>query len=351
MLVYNSKRYIPTDMNVMVIEDNSGKYYYIHRMLYNYAVILDYKYNSEIDELAQLIAGPGGNADRYDVTIFHEKVPHPINILAPYLLLCNTPFDNLEDMIGAIHVMSNCIDFVRYVTVAYQDRVTQMSFSMSIKNEYKLGWDNFIQTCIPYDDNLFLQKQMPMMGTAGNQTMSVVQPMYQQPQPVYQQPVAPTPTPAPAPAPVVEPEPEPVPVASTDSHEAPPGYFWVEGLPDGIFIPEGTIEFDDTYKWSENGILHTLYKGEYSEKEEFDPLALLDNLKFNVEKTEQGMEVSMTETGDSDTDSVKVQKDDDTDDDDDDDSALDTEEGVEEVINELSTNKGLEGLSALAGVL
>lgn len=313
MLVYSDKRYIPTDLNVMVIEDSVGKYYYIHRLLYNCAVILNYKYKGEIKELAQLIAGPQGNPDRFDVQTFYEKVPTPINILAPYLLLCDSALEELQDMVGALHVMSNTIDFVKYIAVPYEARVTQLDFSLSIKEEYRLGWDNFKQTCIEYRDDLFIQRSMPMLGTANSEPMSVpvtnTIPTQVEPTPLLE-PVTPAPT----------------------TQSAPEGYFWVEGLPDGVFIPDVTEFINDMYKWTENGKTHVLRNGEYSVREAFDPLALLSSLKANEAKSENGETVTMTEP-DEPVEETKTEEKEDSND-----------------PEELSQKQGLEGLAALSNI-
>lgn len=316
MLVYSDKRYIPTDLNVMVIEDSVGKYYYIHRLLYNSAVILNYKYKGQITELAQLIAGPQGNSERFDVQIFYDKVPNPINILAPYLLLCNEAFDDLQDMVGALHVMSNTIDFVKYIAVPYEARVTQLDFSLSIREEYKLGWDNFKQTCIEYREDLFIQKTMSMLGTANGDTMSV--------------PIANT---------VAKPEPEPVVTneqpTQVQTVTAPEGYFWVEGLPDGVFIPDGTQFVNDMYKWTVDGKQHVLRNGEYSVQEAFDPFALLDQLKANKAKAADGGTVTMTETNAQESTSVHEPEE---------------SEQTDDAIT-LSKKAGLEGLAALGNII
>lgn len=157
MLVYNENRYVPTDCNIMVIQDASENYFYIHRMLYDQAVILDDKYNGDYMALAAKLVAPNPVPDdRSDVDFFYEHAPRPINILAPFLLLCEGAFDNLDDMTGALHVMSNTFSFKRLPDVPPEVRLNSMTFSMSIVDEYSLAWNKFMMSCIPYSEDMFL---------------------------------------------------------------------------------------------------------------------------------------------------------------------------------------------------
>ena len=133
MLVYSQQHLVPTDVNVMTLQDLSGGYFYIHRSLYDQAVILEDQYGGNYEELSSIVSAPKPIPDdRPDVDFFHEHAPHPINILAPFLILCPDAFDSLEDMTGAISVMSSVINFKRLPRVPVELRVNVMQFSMSI---------------------------------------------------------------------------------------------------------------------------------------------------------------------------------------------------------------------------
>ena len=154
----------------MVLQDESDNYIYIHRLLYDSAVILADKYDS-IEALAKDIAPTGDiPSDRKDVQFFYDHTPAPVNILAPYLLLCPEAFTSLYDMAGALHVMSNTFDFKKLPQIPKEVRLNAMTFSMRITEEYKLSWELFLSKCIPYSDDLFLNKSSANTISAPVQT-------------------------------------------------------------------------------------------------------------------------------------------------------------------------------------
>lgn len=159
MLVYSEKRYIPTDFNIMVMQDDMQNYIYIHRILYDSAVVLADHYNNDYRKLAEDISPTETlPIDRDDVTFFFEHTPDPIRILAPFLLLCQGKFNSLYDMAGAIHVMSNTFNLRKLPSIPKEVRLNAMSFSMLITEEYSLSWNLFLKQCIPYSEDLLLNR-------------------------------------------------------------------------------------------------------------------------------------------------------------------------------------------------
>lgn len=164
MLIYSENRYISTETNMMIIRarDNIG-YYYVHRGLYNQAVILDYKFSDDYLDLCEVITGE--RKSRPDVDRFVVELPTPINILGCFLLLVEEELEDLLDMVGAIHVMSNSIDYSKYITVPAEMRAS-VSFSLSIREEYELPWDRFLKESIPWSEDFFTRRDaIPMSGT------------------------------------------------------------------------------------------------------------------------------------------------------------------------------------------
>lgn len=152
----------------MVLQDADGDFLYIHRMLYDNAVILEDRYNGDYKKLAEDISPTGDiPSERIDVDYFYRNAPAPVNILAPFLLLCNGTFNNYDDMCGALHVMSNTFNFKKLPEIPKEVRLNAMQFSMSIKEEYRLSWDLFFSKCVPYSDDLILQR-----GSTPTQTSS-----------------------------------------------------------------------------------------------------------------------------------------------------------------------------------
>lgn len=242
MLIYSKDRLVPTDVNMMVIraKDNVG-YFYIHRALYDQAVVIHDIYGEEPVNLIKALTGK--EESRSDVDYFLENVPAPINIFGPYLLLIKDELEIFEDMVGAIHVMSGPLHLRNMLKIPFEMRNAMPSFSLSIKEEYQLAWDRFFQNTMPYSIDMFHRQEVSPMN--GVQTTTVDQPedteptgyedfgidadamaflmgdddpfaeldeldesdeeTVEEPEPV---PVVPTPVPKPEPAP--EPEPEPV---------------------------------------------------------------------------------------------------------------------------------------------
>lgn len=164
MLIYSKERYVPTDVNMMVIraKDNDG-FFYIHRLLYDQAVII----NDIYEDLPTLLkAVTNSEESRGDVDYFYENAPSPINVLGAFLKLVTEELTDFIDMVGAIHVISGPINMRGMLRVPYEMRNNNYKFSLSIKEEYQLAWDRFFQTVLPYDTDMFLSRQgaTPMNG-------------------------------------------------------------------------------------------------------------------------------------------------------------------------------------------
>lgn len=159
MIIFSEQRLIPTDVNMMTIKDpNDLGYYYIHRSLYDQAVILNDLYSEDPTMLIMAITNKTESRD--DVVFFMENTPAPISILGPFLLLVKGQLDDLKDMVGAIHVMSGPLNFRKMLNIPFDMRNMQPMFSLSIRDEYQLAWDRFFITAIPYSDDLFMPKQV-----------------------------------------------------------------------------------------------------------------------------------------------------------------------------------------------
>lgn len=171
MIIYSKERLVPTDVNMMVLSTkNADGYFYVHRALYDQAVII---YDLFGDDLSKLCEEINGSSEmREDVKLFVESTPVPIQALGPFLGLVKEPLTEFVDMVGAIHVMSGPINFRKMLKVDKVMRNTP-SFSISIKEEYELAWDRFFQTAIPFGTEN-TQYTNPMSGTA-TETAPIVQ--------------------------------------------------------------------------------------------------------------------------------------------------------------------------------
>lgn len=165
MLIYSEERLVPTDVNMMVLSAPGGGYFYIHRALYDQAVVIDDIYHDTVELLIEALTGKQDT--RQDVVTFMENTPTPISILGPFLLLVKSELEEFQDMVGAIHVMSGPINLRKLLKIPYDMRNTP-SFSLSIREEYELAWDRFFKTTMPYGAEVsYVQTQYaPMNGTA-----------------------------------------------------------------------------------------------------------------------------------------------------------------------------------------
>lgn len=152
MLIYSKERLMPSNINMMVLKDENGGYYYIHRSLYDQAVIIEDRYK---DNPEAIIRGLGKNPEEYhsiNVANFVSEVPKPINILGYFLYLIDgihSTVETIEVLCGAVHVMSSILNFRQFLKTPKEIRAS-VSFSLSIREEYEVSWDRFFQEAIPY---------------------------------------------------------------------------------------------------------------------------------------------------------------------------------------------------------
>lgn len=153
MLIYSTERLLPANVNMIVLQDEDGAYYYVHRSLFEQAVIVEDRYKNNIDALKKALGVDPTADESIYVKFFVDTVPRPVNILGYYLYL----IDNLDqrdwsltELCGVIHVISSVMNFRAFLTIPKEAR-TGVSFSLSIKEEYQTSWDRFFQEARPFD--------------------------------------------------------------------------------------------------------------------------------------------------------------------------------------------------------
>lgn len=144
MLVRSQERVYPFGINTIVLQDKEGYYYYVHRSVYDDAVILYDRYKDDTNRLLKVI-GKGEDVSD-DIKLFTSTVPTPISILGYFLKLVSEPLDDLTDMCGALHVMSMGIGFRKF-TQAMDTVKASINYSVSIKEEYSIYWERFMMEC------------------------------------------------------------------------------------------------------------------------------------------------------------------------------------------------------------
>lgn len=169
MLIYSEDRLVPTDVNMMVIRGkNNIGFYYIHRSLYDQAVIINDIYEETPEMLIKAITGK--EESRGDVDTFMSEVPPPLNIFGPFLLLITEELTELQDMVGAIHVMSGPLNLRKMLKIDFAMRNTP-TFSLSVKEEYQVAWDRFFQTTMPYSMDMWRPATIAPMNGVQTETI------------------------------------------------------------------------------------------------------------------------------------------------------------------------------------
>lgn len=145
MLIASKTRYVPTAVNMIVLQGDDSMYYYMHRSLYDQCVVLDDLYYSRQEALYRQLGVEPDNIPEI-CSKYLGILPRPVAILAPFLVLVNgrEALDTIEDVCGAISSMSMSLDFRRLFKVPAEVRAS-IKFSLSVREEYKVQWDRFFQ--------------------------------------------------------------------------------------------------------------------------------------------------------------------------------------------------------------
>lgn len=142
MLVRSETRYVPTAVNMQVLQGEDGMYYYVHRSLYDQCVILRDQYHNLMPALYKLLGFEGTHPEFCDT--FAAAVPEPLDILGPFLTLVTDAekLEGIEEMCGALSSMSMSVDFRKMFKVPASVRAS-IKFSLSVREEYRVQWDRF----------------------------------------------------------------------------------------------------------------------------------------------------------------------------------------------------------------
>jgi hypothetical protein len=167
MIIASKQRYLPVVINMIVLQKDDW-YFYLHRDVYDQAVILADRYDQAPEELAEMIGGYDHNDDT--VRWFYEYAPKPLHILAPCLRLIAGRIDpDLELVCGVLHVITSMIQVRQFILKPPEIR-RSVSFSLTIKAEYEMAWERFFASSVPYDQRGFAMRQ------SGPGTLSVAAP-------------------------------------------------------------------------------------------------------------------------------------------------------------------------------
>ncbi|MFB9277198.1 hypothetical protein [Cohnella cellulosilytica] len=148
MIVASRERYLPVVVNTLVLRKDNW-YFYLHRDVYDQAVVLNDRYDETFDDLVGLVGSKHGNEET--VRWFYEQAPRPLHILAPFIHLIDGKIErDMELVCGALHVITAMIHIRQFILKPLEIRKS-VSFSLTIKEEYELAWERFFVSSIPYD--------------------------------------------------------------------------------------------------------------------------------------------------------------------------------------------------------
>ena len=165
MLIVSEERYVPTAVNMMVLQGADEMFYYVHRSLYDQCAILHDLYGEHIEGLYRLL---GWEAEIPDVCEdFYLEAPNPISILAPFLTLIGDcgALEDIEEMCGALSSMSMSIDFRKMLKVPMQVRQS-VKFSLHVREEYRVQWDRFFSETPTYEEIIAERHRSYQIGRA-----------------------------------------------------------------------------------------------------------------------------------------------------------------------------------------
>ena len=172
MLIRSTNRYVPTAVNMIVLQGADGMYYYLHRSLYDQCVVLRDQYINLIPSFYKLL----GFEDTHPAVCdeFMKSVPEPLDILAPFLALISgcEELDNLDDMCGASSSMSMTVDFRKMFKVPAAVR-SSIKFSLSVREEYRVQWDRFFMETPTLEQVYSAQPPAPSVSRPLTQDESV----------------------------------------------------------------------------------------------------------------------------------------------------------------------------------
>ncbi|QGQ98835.1 hypothetical protein EHS13_30125 [Paenibacillus psychroresistens] len=147
MIVVSKIRYLPITINTLVLYKDEH-FYYLSRDVYDQALLLMNNYPI-LKNLSDIFEGSKMNDST--VSWFFEKAPHPINILAPYLFLVNGPVEqDIELCCGVLNAITNMLNVRSFINKPSEIRKS-VSFSLLIKEEYKIEWNRFFLSALPYE--------------------------------------------------------------------------------------------------------------------------------------------------------------------------------------------------------
>lgn len=212
MILYRKEPYPLQMKNIMLLDDvKSGGVVYVNKATYDQALMLHSRFDGNVQRVADTIKSK--KTEVY-ITIpnlpkvietMGKTMPEPLNILAPFLMLCanNAGIEwNVEDremVYGILHQYSQLIDFNAMTLVPAEVRAN-VQFPTSLLKQYKVSWEDL---CSTLEDKVVLAPKTVIQEVKVEQPAQVAPTPAPHPeQQVHTPQPVPTTVPTPAPQPV-----------------------------------------------------------------------------------------------------------------------------------------------------
>ena len=145
MLIYSKDYLLPLGGNIITLFGENSDYYYVHRSLYDLAVILNEKYS--IEELTENL---GFTSFTTIMEEFSNTVPEPLQILSSYLGFVKIEEETITNYCGAIHCLNKLVDLRSLLNVLPEIRKT-VKFTLNPNNDFLLQWSIIKQEWLEYN--------------------------------------------------------------------------------------------------------------------------------------------------------------------------------------------------------
>lgn len=211
MILYRKEPYPLQMKNIMLLDDvKSGGVVYVNKATYDQALMLHSRFDGNVQRVADTIKSK--KTEVY-ITIpnlpkvietMGKTMPEPLNILAPFLMLCANnagiewDVEDREMVYGILHQYSQLIDFNAMTLVPAEVRAN-VQFPTSLLKQYKVSWEDL---CSTLEDKVLLAPKTVIQEVKVEQPTQVAPAPVPTPQPAQQ-------IPAPQPKPVATPVPQP----------------------------------------------------------------------------------------------------------------------------------------------
>ena len=211
MILYRKEPYPLQMKNIMLLDDvKSGGVVYVNKATYDQALMLHSRFDGNVQRVADTIKSK--KTEVY-ITIpnlpkvietMGKTMPEPLNILAPFLMLCANnagiewDVEDREMVYGILHQYSQLIDFNAMTLVPAEVRAN-VQFPTSLLKQYKVSWEDL---CSTLEDKVVLAPKTVIQEVKVEQPVQVASVPTPAPQPIMQTPtLQPKPVATPAPQP------------------------------------------------------------------------------------------------------------------------------------------------------